>query len=93
MPTKAYTFPMLVTRLTVGALIAVIAAMVATRVARDRGQAAWWLGGLFLAVSLPDHLVFVWNDYPPWYHAIYLSYLVPIAGATATIMGRRTSAS
>ena len=86
-PHKAYTLPMLLTRLAVGALSVAGAACGATAIAADRGRAAWWLGGIFLIVSLPDHLYpgYVWNDYPVWYHLVYLLYLVPIAGLT----GRR----
>jgi hypothetical protein len=79
-PTKAYSLVMLISRLSAGALCTACAAVVTTMVARDRGQAAWWLGVLFLAVSLPSHLFQVWADYPAWYHVVYLSYLVPIAG-------------
>jgi hypothetical protein len=87
-PTKHYSLAMLIARLTVGALSTVGAAIIATRVARDDGAIAWRLGGLFLAVSLPDHLVLVWPDYPGWYHIVYLSYLVPIAGYTGRAVSR-----
>ena len=88
-PTKAYSLVMLVSRLTAGSLCTAGAAAVTTVVARDRGQAAWWLGGLFLAISLPHHVFQVWADYPVWYHVVYLSYLVPIAGLTGRIVQRR----
>lgn len=84
-PKKAYSLAMLAWRLSVGALCVAGAAYVATIIARDNGKAAWWLGGLFLAVSLPQHLFRVWADYPAWYHVAYLSYLVPIAGMTGRI--------
>ena len=90
-PTKSYTLAMLVTRLAAGALAAAVGAFVTTRLARDDGRAAWWLGGLFLAVSLPDHLFLVWQDYPAWYHVVYLTYLVPVAGVAGTITARRAS--
>ncbi len=86
-PHKDYTLAMLLARLAVGALSTAGAACVATIIARDDGRAAWWLGGLFLALSLPDHLYFVWADYPIWYHLVYLSYLVPIAGLTGWVVG------
>ncbi len=87
-PTKHYSFAMLVARLIVGALCTIGAAVVATRVVRDDGAIAWWLGGLFLAVSLPDHLLVVWPDYPAWYHIVYLAYLVPVAGMTGRLVSR-----
>jgi hypothetical protein len=38
-----------------------------------------WIGGLFLALSTPIHLFRVWDDYPVWYHLLYLTYIVPLA--------------
>lgn len=84
---KHYTLTMLFARLTVGAVSAAGAACGASAVAGDQSRAAWWLGGLFLVLSIPDHLYpgYVWNDYPVWYHLVYLSYLVPAAGLTALL--------
>ena len=84
-PHKQYTLTMLLTRLAVGALSAAGASCGTTVTAGDNGRAAWWLGGLFFAVSVPGHLYpgYVWSDYPIWYHLVYLSYLVPVTGLTA----------
>lgn len=82
-PIKAFTLSMLFARLALAVVITVISACVATLVARDDGRIGWWLGALFLALSLPSHLHTVWNDYPVWYHFVYLAGLVPIAGASA----------
>lgn len=79
-PTKHYSLAMLVARLSAGALCAAGASVVATRIARDSAAIGWWLGAMFLAVSLPHHVWVVWADYPWWYHMVYLSYLVPVAG-------------
>ncbi|WP_263411088.1 hypothetical protein [Terriglobus tenax] len=89
-PQKHYTLGMLFVRLAVGALGAAMAACVTTAVAGDNGRAAWWLGGLFFALSVPDHIYpgYAWNDYPVWYHVTYLSYLVPITGLTAQLFRR-----
>ncbi len=74
-PSRTYSVGMLVVRLTVGAVCTATAASVATRVARDRGRAAWVLG------ALPaDHLLRVWHPYPAWYLIAYLTSLLPIAG-------------
>ncbi len=89
-PTRAYTLTMLWSRLVAGAVITSISAIVATRVANDRGRAAWWLGALFLAVSLPHHVFDVWSEYPVWYHLLYLGYLVPIAGISGRVVTRRS---
>lgn len=77
---KTYTNAMLLTRLAAAAVCIVVGASATTRVARDSGRAAGWLGSVFLAVSLPIHLFRVWADYPLWYH---LAYLIPLLPATA----------
>jgi hypothetical protein len=82
-PEKAYSLAMLLTRLGIGVLCAAIGGCVATIVAGDDGRAGWWFGVLFLVVSLPTHLYYVWDDYPAWYHFLYLAYLVPVAGLSA----------
>jgi hypothetical protein len=71
----------------------VAAAWIATRVARDAGTAARWLGGVVLAMSLWDHLVRVWADYPAWYHLVYLSYLLPLAVLSGRVASRRSRVS
>lgn len=85
-PTKAYTLPMPFARLAIAAGLTVAAAAVATFVARDGGRAAWVLGGLFVLLSLPSHLHHVWDDYPAWYHAVYLLSLVPLVGYSGRIV-------
>ena len=82
-PTKAYTLAMMVSRLGIGALCTAGAACATTVAAGDDGRSGWWLGALFLLLSLPVHLHTVWNDYPAWYHFVYLGYLIPIAGMSA----------
>jgi hypothetical protein len=79
-PAKAYTLGMLFARLGIAAALTIGAACVATLVAGDNGRAAWCLGGLFVLVSLPSHLYYIWDDYPAWYHFVYLLSLIPIAG-------------
>lgn len=88
-PARAYTLVMLIARLGVSLLATVVAACVATTVARDGGRAACWLGGLVLAASLPLHLYWRWADYPAWYHFAYLSSLVPFAALTGRALSRR----
>jgi hypothetical protein len=85
-PAKSFTLAMLFARLAIAAGLTVAAAAVATFVARDGGRAAWILGGLFVLLSLPSHLHYVWNDYPAWYHAVYLLSLVPLAGYSGRIV-------
>ena len=78
-PDRAYSLVMLLARLSVAAILTIGAACVATLVAGDDGRAAVFLGAFFVAVSLPSHFHYVWDDYPVWYHFVYLLSLVPIA--------------
>ena len=79
-PEKAYTLMMLLVRLVIFSAMIAATAGVATIVAGDR-RVAWIVGGLILALSLPPHLYpgYVWDDYPAWYHLVYLFSILPIA--------------
>ena len=85
-PTKAYTFGMLIARLTIALVCSATAGAVAARVSRRGTGAAWWLGVLLLAGSAPIHLVNVWADYPAWYHLAYLLPLIPVTGLSGTLV-------
>lgn len=85
-PNKTYNATMLIARLAAGAVCAAGAACATTAIARDNGKAAWWLGGLFLTASVPEHFLRVWANYPIWYHLIYLSYLVPLTGLVGWVV-------
>jgi hypothetical protein len=87
-PTKAYTTVMLFARLTVGACCTACAGIVTTRLARDTGVLACRLGVILLVLSVLDHVFLVWADYPVWYHLLFFSYLVPLAGFAGTYAAR-----
>lgn len=89
-PERAYTLAMLWARLGVAALVTLLSAAAATLVAADR-RVAWVLGSVFLVVSLPSHLHFVWADYPVWYHAAYLLSLIPIAWLGGRLVPSRST--
>lgn len=89
-PEKAYTLAMMFSRLSIGVVSTAVAACVTTLVAGDSGRAAWWLGLLFIVISSPFHLYYVWDDYPAWYHFVYLGYLAPVAGFSARVFLSRT---
>ena len=83
-PAKAYSFAMLLSRLTLASVCSIASGFLAVRTARENRKAAWWLGALLLLGSMPLHLpvsyVSVWAEYPAWYHAVYLLSLMPMAG-------------
>jgi hypothetical protein len=84
-PEKAFTLAMLFARLGIFSALIAGAASVATIVARD-GRAAWLAGGLILLLSLPPHLYYLWDDYPAWYHFVYLLSIVPIAAYSGRVV-------
>ena len=79
-PEKAYSLGMLFARLAVFGTTIVAVAFAAAWVARDVWL-AWVAGALILVLSIPDHLYpgFVWDDYPVWYHLVYLASILPLA--------------
>ncbi len=79
-PEKAYTLTMLFVRLFIFSSMIAATSAVATVVAGDK-RFAWIAGGLILALSIPSHLYpgYVWDDYPAWYHIVYLLSILPIA--------------
>jgi len=88
-PEKAYTLAMLFVRLVIFSAMIVATAGVATLVAGDK-RVAWIAGGLILALSLPPHLypAYVWEDYPAWYHIVYLLSILPIAAFGGRLVRR-----
>jgi hypothetical protein len=88
-PEKAYTLTMLFVRLVIFTAMIAATAAVATLVAGDK-RVAWIAGGLILALSIPPHLYpgYVWDDYPAWYHIVYLLSILPIAGFAGRLVRR-----
>ncbi len=88
-PEKAFTLTMLFARLVIFIGMISATAGVATLVAGDR-RVAWIAGGLILARSLPPDLYpgYVWEDYPAWYHFVYLLSILPIAVYSGRLVRR-----
>jgi hypothetical protein len=88
-PEKAYTLAMLLVRLLIFSSMIAATSGVATLVAGD-GRVSWVAGGLILALSLPSHLYpgYVWDDYPAWYHIVYLLSIIPIAVFAGRVVRR-----
>ena len=79
-PEKAYTLPMLLSRLFIYASTIAAASGVAARSAGDE-RLAWLAGAIILLGSVPSHVYpgYVWDDYPTWYHLFYLASILPIS--------------
>jgi len=87
-PTKSYTVPMLLSRLTAGVICTLVAGFVTELIAGRSRAATVYLGVVLLAGSAFIHLGRVWADYPPWYHTAYLLPLLPLTVLGGTLPTR-----
>ncbi len=89
-PLKAFTFPMHVARLVIGALATLSTGALVQRIAGTGGRAVLvyavllLLGSLFVHVQEPT-----WSAYPGWYHLIFLGYLLPLTLLGGQVANRR----
>ena len=90
---RAFTLTMLIARLSVGAFAVLLGSLMAARTSPRALLSSAGTGSSVLAVSIPWH-VHIWSAYPPWYHAVYLGYILPAAFmgyAVYVAVARRTS--
>ena len=87
-----FTLPMMLARLTIGALATLIAGWVATAIS-PQSMFVRLLPGLILLVAfIPQHIT-LWNAFPIWYHLTFLLSLVPLTYLGGTLItGRRSHA-
>ena len=82
---RVFTLEMLASRLLVGALANLAFGAVAAWVAHDKPRAFWLALCAWMTFSVVDHYM-VWNQFPIWYHLLYLAYIVPIAMVGARLV-------
>jgi hypothetical protein len=83
----AFTLPMLLARLSIGAVATVSAGSVATRIA-PRSMFVRVIPGVILLVAfIPQHIT-LWDRFPLWYHLTFLLSLVPLTWVGGTISNR-----
>ena len=74
-----FTLPMMIARLSIGALATVAAGFVAAVIARS--PIVGLLPGVLLLIAfVPQHLM-LWDKFPLWYHLTFLVTLVPLTYA------------
>ena len=76
-PAMAFTLPMMISRLVLGALCSLVGGYVCSAVARGARDAAYGLAAVLLAGFLYVHYG-LWPRFPVWYHAVFLLSLVPL---------------
>ena len=84
-----FTLPMLIARLSIGAVATLAAGLVTAVIARRSMRAALAIGVLLLLLFIPQHIV-LWAKFPVWYHLTFLVSLVPLTylGGTIARSGR-----
>lgn len=75
---REFALDMLLSRLAVGAIATLAFGAVVAWVARGEKRTIHAIIALGLLYSVVDHII-VWNQFPVWYHLVYLAYLVPLA--------------
>lgn len=74
---RTFTLDMLASRLMVGALATLAFGTVAALVAGAERRAFLIALAAWMAFSVVDHYL-VWEQFPVWYHLLYLAYIVPV---------------
>jgi hypothetical protein len=73
-----FTLPMMLARLSIGAVATVAAGWVAATIARRSTLATLLPGVVLLAGFIPQHIT-LWEKFPIWYHLTFLLSLIPLA--------------
>jgi hypothetical protein len=81
-----FTLPMMIARLSIGAIATVAAGWVAATISRGSTLATLLPGIVLLAGFIPQHIS-LWEKFPVWYHLTFLLSLIPltyVGGSTAS---------
>ena len=72
-----FTLPMMLARLSIGALATLAAGLVTTLIVPHATTTRLMPGVLLLVAFIPQH-VMLWDKFPVWYHFTFLLSLVPL---------------
>ena len=84
-----FTLPMMIARLSIGAVATVVAGWVAAIITRRSTLATLLPGVVLLAGFIPQH-VMLWEKFPVWYHLTFLLSLIPLAFLGGKLAAART---
>ncbi|HEX7139747.1 MAG TPA: hypothetical protein VF219_17985 [Vicinamibacterales bacterium] len=84
-----FTLPMLITRLSIGAVATFSAGLVTALIARRSTGAALITGAVLLLGFVPQH-IHIWARFPAWYHLTFLLSLLPLTYLGGRAARRRT---
>jgi hypothetical protein len=89
---RVFTLDMYLSRLTVGALATIIFGAVVGWIARGERRTINLIIAAWLIYSVIDHYI-VWDEFPVWYHILYLAYITPLALLGAKLVERGSRAA
>ena len=75
---RAYTLPMLWSRLVGGAVAIICATWLALMLGKQNVRTGFLVGVALLVLSVVWH-VNIWNEYPAWYHLTWFAIILPAA--------------
>jgi hypothetical protein len=73
----SFTLPMMIARLSIGAVATIAAGWVTAAVARGSTLVTLAPGVLLLVAFIPEHVT-IWEKFPVWYHLTFLLSLIPL---------------
>ncbi len=88
--TMAFTQPMLIARLALGAVSSLVAGYVTAWISGSSSAGAKILAGVLLLLFVPMHVA-LWTKFPAWYHLVFLASLVVFAMVGAKLRGSPAS--
>ena len=80
-----FTLPMMIARLSIGALATLAAGLVTAVIVPQSVMARLMPGVLLLIAFIPQH-VMLWDKFPIWYHFTFLLSLVPLTYAGGALV-------
>ena len=84
-----FTLPMMIARLSIGAVATVAAGWVAATITRRSLLATLLPGVVLLAGFIPQHIA-LWEKFPVWYHLTFLFSLIPLVFLGGKLAAMRT---
>jgi len=86
-----FTLPMMIARLTIGAVATIAGGWVAAFIGRST-LTRLAPGILLLVMFIPEHIT-LWQKFPVWYHLTFLVSLVPLTWLGGSLIRAATSAA
>ena len=82
-----FTLPMMIARLSIGALATLAAGLITALIVPQSTTARLMPGVLLLMAFIPQHYM-LWDKFPIWYHLTFLLSLVPLTWVGGMNVGR-----